>query len=406
VIDDPRALVALMHERPTRLVYEFAGAGSSALAWVRSVGGSSRTLLEATDRYAPRSLQEVIGAAGAGGPAVAAAVAAKLAEHARDRARGLADPAVPVAGVGVTATIATDRAKRGEHRVWVAYCSLLGTRLQGVTLQKGRRDRDGEERIVALLALRMMAEAKGVLVQVKLDLHDDEPLHDELLGHPAWRDFWLGARAMLPLDPLGRPCDALPWAGAGGSQAHGATGGAVVGGAFNPLHAGHLGMADAARRHLQRPLAFELSVVNADKPDLEALEVFRRAQQFIGHAPLILTRAPRFDQKAALLPESVFVLGADTAARVLEERFYPPAGGLRASLARVRAHAGRFLVAGRRDAHGFMTLADLPIPDADRDLFEALPSEAFRADVSSSAIRAAWDRGVAAPPLPALETGD
>jgi hypothetical protein len=391
-----------MHERPTRLVYEFAGAGSRALAIVRSVAGSSRTLLEATDRYAPRSLQEVTG--GVQGQAVSASVAGKLAEHARDRARVLAGPELPVAGVGVTATIATDREKRGDHRIWVAYSTSLGTRLQGVTLRKGRRDRSAEERLVALLALRMMAEAKGVLVQLKLDLHTDEPLRDELRPHPAWRAFFLGERPMLPLDHLGVPCDALPWAEAGGSQARGATGGVVIGGAFNPLHAGHLGMADAARRHLQRPLAFELSVVNADKPDLSEQEVFRRAQQFVGHAPLILTRAPRFDQKAALLPDSVFVLGADTAARVLEGRFYPQEGGLRASLARVRAQAGRFLVAGRRLSDSFLTLADLPIPDADRDLFEALPAEAFRADVSSSAIRAAWDQGVVAIP-PALEPG-
>ena len=395
MIADPQALVALLHERPTRLVYEFAGAGAHALLWARSLAGSSRTLLEATDRYAAGSLAEAVG--GDCGRAVSAEVALRLAQHARARARSLALSDEPVAGVGVTATIATERVKRGEHRIWAAYDVPLGTRLVGVTLRKGVRDRVAEEQLVSALALRMMAEAKGVLAQLMLDLAADEPLIDRLIPHPAWRDFWQGGRAMLAIDALGEPRDSLPWAQAGGSAAVGATGGALVGGAFNPLHDGHLGMADAARRHLGRPLAFELSLVNADKPDLDELEVFRRAQQFVGHAPLILTRVPRFDQKAALLPDSVFVLGADTAARVLQERFYPSPGGLAASLDALRAHGGRFLVAGRRQARGFLTVADLPIPPGSADLFEELPASAFRADVSSSDIRAAWNQGVATP---------
>lgn len=376
-------------------MYEFAGAGAQALLWVRSLGGSSRTLLEATDRYAAGSLTEALGEDAE--QAVSAEVALRLAQHARARARLLALPGEAVAGIGVTATIATDRVKRGEHRVWAAYAAPLGTRLVGVELRKGLRDRAAEERVVSVLALRMMAEAKGVLAQLALDLAADEPRVERLIPHPAWREFWQGGRPMLAIDALGEPCEALPWAEAGGSSERGATGGALVGGAFNPLHAGHLGMADAARRHLGRPLAFELSLVNADKPDLEELEVFRRVQQFGGHAPLILTRAPRFDQKAALLPDTVFVLGADTAARVLEQRFYPQPGGLAASLATLRAQGCRLLVVGRRDARGFLTLNDLPIPAGSVDLFEELPPGLFRADVSSSEIRAAWDRGAATP---------
>jgi hypothetical protein len=177
------------------------------------------------------------------------------------------------------------------------------------------------------------------------------------------------------------------------AAALGSTGGAVVSGAFHPLHDGHLGLAGAAQRHLGRPVAFELAVANADKPMVEIAEAHRRAAQFAGRGPLLLTRAARFDEKAALMPDSVFVLGADTAARVLEPRFYREEGGLDAAMDALRAAGGRFLVAGRRSAGGFLTLADIAVPSRHADLFEALPASAFRADVSSSEIRSAWARG-------------
>jgi len=393
VTDDPIALVELLHAGPTRLVYEFAGAGVSALALVHAVGGSSRTLLEATDRYAARSLAEGVG--GTPDQAVSADVAAALASRARGRARHLAGHDESVAGIGVTATIATDRVKRGDHRAWAAAADGLGVRVAGLTLRKGARTREAEERLVGRLALRGMAEAKGVLRELTLDLLPGEDLEVALRPGPELAAFAAGDRAMVAIDALGECVDALPWAAAGatGGAARGSTGGAVVSGAFHPLHDGHLGLAGAAQRHLGRPVAFELAVANADKPTLAIAEAHRRAAQFAGRAPLLLTRAARFDEKAALMPDTVFVLGADTAARVLEPRFYPEAGGRDAALDGVRAAGGRFLVAGRRSAEGFLTLADLPLPARHADLFEALPASAFRADVSSTEIRSAWARG-------------
>jgi hypothetical protein len=46
-------------------------------------------------------------------------------------ARHLAGSDESVAGVGVTATIATDRVKRGEHRAWAAAADGLGVRSPG-----------------------------------------------------------------------------------------------------------------------------------------------------------------------------------------------------------------------------------------------------------------------------------
>ena len=48
---------------------------------------------------------------------------------------------------------------------------------------------------------------------------------------------------------------------------------AVLAGSFNPLHAGHLGLAGAAAAVLGTPVDFELCICNADKPPLAEAEV-------------------------------------------------------------------------------------------------------------------------------------
>jgi hypothetical protein len=163
--------------------------------------------------------------------------------------------------------------------------------------------------------------------------------------------------------------------------------GVILSGAFNPLHAGHEGMAAAAARLTGLPASFELAVVNADKGALEGAEIARRAAQFSGRATLTLSRAPLFSQKAALYPGRSFVLGYDTAARMLDPDYYGGHGGLRAALDTIRAHGCRLLVAGRLVEGRFHTLADLPLPPEHADLFVAIPEQLFRLDISSTELR-------------------
>ena len=158
----------------------------------------------------------------------------------------------------------------------------------------------------------------------------------------------------------------------------------LVCGSFNPLHEGHWQMAERAGALLGLPFAFELSLVNVEKPPLEESEVRRRATAFRQRANLWLTGVPTYDAKAALFPGTIFVVGADTARRIVEPRFYGQA--MTEALAFIAGQGCRFLVAGRVDGAGeFVTLADLPIPTAFTSLFEELPG--FRLDVSSTQLR-------------------
>ncbi|MGQ9925727.1 MAG: hypothetical protein ACUVS4_02545 [Chloroflexaceae bacterium] len=164
--------------------------------------------------------------------------------------------------------------------------------------------------------------------------------------------------------------------------------GLILSGAFNPLHAGHEGMAAAATRLTGLPVAFELAVVNADKGALEPEDIARRAAQFTGRYTLVLSRAPLFVEKAALYPGRRFVVGYDTAARLIAPRYYGGEAGMHAALEAIRAAGCSFLVAGRLVEGAFHTLADLPVPSDLADLFTPIPETLFRADISSTELRA------------------
>lgn len=374
----PLDRVERLHATPHRTVYAFAGAGSQALAWLHAVGGSSRTILEAHDHYHPRSLAEALG--GEPAKAVAPEVAARLAERARARAARLVDgdprPG-PTFGLGLTATIATDRTKRGSHRVEVAAADALGTRTASIGLAKGARDRAGEEEVAGAWLLHLAAEASGLLGWAEPELLDGEDVAHAFVPADAFATFLDDPDAVLTVDVDGRP----------GPAPDGPV--ALVSGSFHPMHEGHRRLAEEAEAHLGLPALFEMALENADKDAMPPVEAQRRAAQAYGLRGMVLSHAPLFAEKAERMPGAVFVIGVDTARRVLQPRFYGEAGP-RDGLERVRAAGGRFLVAGRAADGGFRTLGDLAIPSGLEELFEPLPS--FRMDVSSTELRAGWPK--------------
>jgi hypothetical protein len=67
-----------------------------------------------------------------------------------------------LAGVGCTASLASEPPKRGPHRMHVACQTAEATVSYSLELTRGARDRPGEEALCAALVLAVMAEAAGV----------------------------------------------------------------------------------------------------------------------------------------------------------------------------------------------------------------------------------------------------
>ena len=379
-------LVRALHATPQQVVLEVAGAGTQALTWLHAVAGSSRTVLEATDRYCHASLASLLGSVPAS--AVSAAAATAMADAAQRRARALAAAGTPVVGAACTAALATGRPRRGVDRALVAVAGALGTSvcaLQFAGEPANRRPsvRLRQEQAASALLLAELAAACGVDEAVATRLA--APLGGDPTARfspsAALTDFASGVAGCVLLDRTAQAAAAPDdWRGK-----------VLLSGAYRPLHRGHVALGEAAADFLGREVVYELPLVNADKAPISLREAQRRAAQFAARAPLALTRAPLFAAKAALFPGAVFVVGADTAERLIDERFYGHSrSGMEAALAAIAASGCALLVAGRRVGGRYLTLDDLAarIPAPYRGLFRALPESLFRADVSSTEIRA------------------
>jgi len=160
-------------------------------------------------------------------------------------------------------------------------------------------------------------------------------------------------------------------------------------GSFNPLHHGHTTLADMAAERLGSPVAFELSIANVDKPELAPKEVSRRLGQFLNRHAVYVSRAGTFRAKAAVFPGCTFVVGADTAARLVHPRYYgDDAAEMILTLDEIAAFGCSFFVGGRVDAAGrFLDVGGVAVPADYRDLFQGPGEREFRVDVSSTELR-------------------
>ena len=189
--DDVKGLVERIHNSPKMAVIAVSGAGAEALAWLLGVPGASRTVLEAIVPYGQRSMTEFLGHEPAG-QYVSPETARDMAESAYRKALRLQErgdgPVVDapgrVVGLACTATIATDRPKRGDHRCCIATWDDQGVTTYSLKLAKGSRDRAGEEDVASRIVLRALAEAFDIETTLPLGLLDTERLDVQRTERP------------------------------------------------------------------------------------------------------------------------------------------------------------------------------------------------------------------------------
>ncbi|MDG2012251.1 MAG: hypothetical protein P8J33_02020 [Pirellulaceae bacterium] len=224
--------------------------------------------------------------------------------------------------------------------------------------------------------------------QIESDAHWPAKLH------AAWRQISGGQVSAVELLP---PANNANPAGKDGHRK------VLLPGSFNPLHRGHVGMANWVARHLSLPVWFEFSFVNADKPEVDFIEIQRRLGTFSsGYAVsdieqpmlqtpphgLLLTSNAKFACKARAFPGCCFAVGVDTLSRIAEPRFYEnQTVGRDQAMEEIAGLGCRFLVFGRLSEGRFQTLPSMQLPESLARLCDPVQESTFRVDVSSTQIR-------------------
>ncbi|XP_064959888.1 uncharacterized protein LOC103981708 isoform X2 [Musa acuminata AAA Group] len=369
-----RAAVDAIHSTPTKAVVYLSGGASQALGWLMSLPGASNTILEVVVPYSKNSMTQLLGKIPA--QFVSNQTAEEMALLAYNRALKLSRPGLPVLGVGFTGSLATTYTKHGDHRFYLSTrtCDRLWT--SSVTLLKGLRTREEEDRVSSHFLLKAISDACKVSATFSSELYESE-VPDEYE-----RQVDEDEELQQIID--GKLCMKIyDFSGASERMV-------ILPGSFNPLHDGHLRLSEIASSICENGFpCFEISVINPDKPPLSLAEIKSRVEQFRkAGKTVIISNQPYFYKKAEIFPGSAFVIGADTAVRLINPKYY---GGSYSQMLEILLGCKRtgctFLVGGRLVDGVFKVLEDVDIPQELNDMFISIPLEKFRMDISSTEIR-------------------
>jgi hypothetical protein len=378
-----RQLISALHASGRKAALAITGGGSGAIGELLRVPGGSRLLIEAQVPYDEQALAAFLGFAPAQASSADTAIA--MARTARARAAGLMPAGVDLVGpnlvgLGATAALVSDRPRRGEHRFHIAAANAADIAHCTGVLAKGRRDRAAEEDLVSRAIVLWLARACGVAAPSPRSLLDADEHYAETAVAAGDRidQLLAGEHQRVTVQPDGQMMLSAPQPVV------------LFPGSFNPMHEGHVLLARVAEELRQQPLAFEISVTNVDKPPLAGETVRHRLGQFAWKSPVELTRAPTFVEKSRLFPRTTFLIGADTAERLIAPRYYgDDEARMHDALEEIANSGSNFLVAVRIDAAGRVrALNEIPVPRRYADLFIEIPEHRFRVDTSSSEIRA------------------
>ena len=355
--------------------FVFAGGGTALLAALLAVPGASGTVADARIPYASAALAQYLGGVPDQAVAVTTVRAMAMAALRQTLGLGLPEQSEPF-GFAITASLRSATPKRGEHRAHIALQTLSETRTLSIVLSKDARSRAAEESLVSALGWTMLAELAGIPCPPVDLLAEENIARESYAGNPTWRRL------------IGGEVDALDFVTGTPPSAQKAAR-LVFPGSFNPLHSGHKRMAAVAEARTGLTVEYELCIANVDKAPLDYAAIGARGAGIIDERKLWLTRAGTFVAKARVFPGATFIVGIDTLVRIAEPRFYSSIEQRDQVANELAALGCHFLVFGRKLGDTFLNIDDVQLPTALRELCDAVPENAFRADLSSSQLRAA-----------------
>lgn len=357
------SIVQKIHHSDWRGVFYVTGGGSLLLSSLLTVPGASATVLDARIPYAGTALADVTREDL--DQACSPIAAQTLAMQAFVKAKVL-DSHSNLFGLGVAASLATNRLKKGKLRAYIALQTQAKSQVSELFFSDDT-SRMEQEQLLADTSLRKLASGLGIESSFQSNVSDRVANATEEVAR------LLGQESCFVGD---LQSTFLP-------------------GAFNPLHRGHTRMKAMAEQFCGSKVQYELCVRNIDKPPLDFLEIERLRSQF-SEKDLVLTNVPKFKDKASLLApngSATFVVGIDTLLRIADPDYYRDREERDLAVELFSSRSDRFLVFGRTvPGLEFSTLNDIEIPEKLRQLCEGFSEEQFRMDISSTELRMRAER--------------
>jgi hypothetical protein len=376
------AAVAALHDHPPKLYATCTGAGAGLLGFLWRTAGASRTLLGFEFPYDARVFQNTIGRTPASYCSDDAALSLAVSSYFKGQ-RALVeqgDLSTPVIGLGLTAAVSTDRTRRGADRVHIAVRTDGSAYAVSAQFDSSQLTRREEGDLCDLIALNALLHAAGI-EQLTFDARYSTS--DTVMADGAITPSYLAPSLDLSSLPLIlRPDGTVDTMAAMDFREA-----IIFPGSFAPLHYGHDAIAEWVQKAAGKSVIFELAAVNADKSTIALIDLAERAAQFRGRWPVIITAgAPLFVDKARHYPGCDFIVGVDTAVRLLDAKYYRGADEYTGVFRLFTALKTRFYVCDRLQNGELTTIDQIEIPPAARGMFLRVPC---RVDVSSTALRAA-----------------
>jgi nicotinic acid mononucleotide adenylyltransferase len=322
-------------------VFYITGGGTGAISHLLEQGGGSSFMLEAQVPYNRRSVIDLLG--GHTPDQFCCLDTAKmLATSAYQRASLLAGTD-SVIGVGATSKLRHDSERQGrQHRVCLAIHSKDQTKTIEVPLGStgwvSPRSRLVQEDLTSRLIVKQYCDFVDVPCVPPALATSEMPELQHIKS--AWTLDSSESVHMIPYHNM----EYCP-------RHIGAT---IFSGSFNPIHQGHIKVAELAYQRTGSPVWFELSLTNCSKPmidwvsleqRLHAIHTYRNNPAIAG---VVCTKAPLFVQKAVLFKNATFVVGRDTILRIDNQSFYPSRQAYIDGINELIQRSAKFLVFDRK----------------------------------------------------------
>lgn len=285
-------------------------------------------------------------------------------------------PGKKAIGLGMTCSVTSLKAHRGDHRIIAAIVGDDGCCVLSVVIPKLQaidRWKDGlladllGEEFINFYINKTWDNLKFDDCKVQMAVADGMAT-DRIMAHPLFKPD--GSRATLQ-DISPNKTIFFP-------------------GAFNPPHAGHFEGAQAAVQtklinsgKICR-LIFSTTINPPHKPALSNVEMLQRAKLMRGNDFLLTSDDPLFINKARKFPGATFVMGADTMRRFLDCKWGEP---IEPMLQEFNTLETRFVVLGRLVDGRYTVASDFYgnlVPVRYIHLFNEVN---FRLDISSTELR-------------------